>query len=495
MGLMNKLVIAIFLVLSQWCRAADFEVADFGIRADGRTLNTRAIQAAINHVHGVGGGRLVFRAGNYVTGTLYLKSNVTLHLEEGASLLGSNNPFDYVKDPYVNWQSMIFAIKQRNIGITGKGTINGRGFETAMNAVQYVHSGIIEDELKLDRVREWNRPENIYFRECINVTIQDITLRDPGSWNQTYDQCDSLFVERIKVDSKSYWNNDGIDVVDCRNVIIRDSYFDAADDAICFKSHDAEAYCDNILVENCVARSSASALKFGTVSRGGFKNFVVRNLTVYDTYRSAITFATVDGGFIENITVDGVRSINTGNVIFLRIGERWSEGKGPSMKDIVIRNVYAEVPLEKPDAGYNYEGPIEDMPRNISPASIVGLPGYKIENVRLENIEMVYPGGSNPLFAYRGTTPEELDSIPEMADSYPEFSQFKELPAWGFYIRHAKNVDFVNVKFKAARKDYRPAIVADDLTGGSWTGLYFDEPEADEKRQYIFHNTQNVTID
>src|SRR5690606_38583259 len=217
--------------------------------------------------------------------------------------------------------------------------------------------------------------------------------------------------------------------------------------------------------------------------------------TVYDTYRSAITFATVDGGFIENITVDGVRSINTGNVIFLRIGERWSEGKGPSMKDIVIRNVYAEVPLEKPDAGYNYEGPIEDMPRNISPASIVGLPGYKIENVRLENIEMVYPGGSNPLFAYRGTTPEELDSIPEMADSYPEFSQFKELPAWGFYIRHAKNVDFVNVKFKAARKDYRPAIVADDLTGGSWTGLYFDEPEADEKRQYIFHNTQNVTID
>src|SRR5690606_10022368 len=121
--------------------------------------------------------------------------------------------------------------------------------------------------------------------------------------------------------------------------------------------------------------SSASALKFGTVSRGGFKNFVVRNLTVYDTYRSAITFATVDGGFIENITVDGVRSINTGKVIFLRIGGRWSEGKGPSMKDIVIRNVYAEVPLEKPDAGYNYEGPIEDMPRNISPASIVGLPG------------------------------------------------------------------------------------------------------------------------
>lgn len=492
---MNKLFLVVFVVISQWGRAQDFHAADFGILADGQALNTRSIQAAIDHIHEKGGGRLVFRAGNYVTGTIYLKSNVTLHLEEGASLLGSNNPFDYVKDPYVNWQSMIFAIKQQNIGITGKGTINGRGFQTAVNAVQNVHRGIVEDELKLDRVREWNRPENIYFRECVGVTIQDITLRDPGSWNQTYDQCVNLLVERIKVDSKSYWNNDGIDVVDCKDVIIRDSYFDAADDAICFKSHDPNAFCDNILVENCVARSSASALKFGTVSRGGFRNFVVRNLTVYDTYRSAITFAAVDGGFVENILVDGVRSINTGNVIFLRIGDRWSKGKKPYMKNITIKNVYAEVPLDKPDAGYNYEGPIEDLPRNISPASIVGLPEYKIENVRMENIEFVYPGGGNSLYAYRGITAAELDSIPEMADKYPEFSQFKELPAWGFYIRHAKNIDFKNVTFKAARKDYRPAIVADDLAGGTWTGLRFEEPQSEEKKQYIFHNSQNVHVD
>ncbi len=492
---MNKLFLFVFLVISLGSRAQDYPAADFGILADGQALNTRSIQAAIDHIHENGGGKLVFGAGNYVTGTIYLKSNVTLHLEEGASLLGSNNPFDYVADPYVNWQSLIYAIKQQNIGITGKGTINGRGFQTAVNAVKNVHRGIFEDELKLDRVREWNRPENIYFRECTNVTIQDITLRDPGSWNQTYDQCIDLLVERIKVDSKSYWNNDGIDIVDCKNVVIRDSYFDAADDAICFKSHDANAVCENVLVENCVARSSASALKFGTVSRGGFKNFVVRNLTVYDTYRSAITFAAVDGGFVENILVDGVRSINTGNVIFLRIGDRWSKGKKPYMKNITIKNVYAEVPATKPDAGYNYEGPIEDLPRNISPASIVGLPEYKIENVQLENIEIVYPGAGNPLYAYRGTTAAELDSIPEMADAYPEFSQFKELPAWGFYIRHARNIDFKNVTFKAAAKDYRPAVVTDDLTGGNWENIRFVEPQSDEKVQYFFHNSPNINID
>lgn len=118
------------------------------------------------------------------------------------------------------------------------------------------------------------------------------------------------------------------------------------------------------------------------------------NITIYDTYRSAITFAAVDGGLIDNILVDGVRSINTGNVIFLRIGDRWGKGKQPSMKNVTIQNVYAEVPLRKPDAGYNYEGPIEDMPRNISPASIVGLPDYPIENITLKNITMVYPAAA-----------------------------------------------------------------------------------------------------
>ncbi|ULT22302.1 glycosyl hydrolase family 28 protein [Sphingobacterium sp. E70] len=169
-------------------------------------------------------GNIALYPGNYVTGSFYLKSNVTLHLEQGANLLGSNNPFDYHKDTVVNWQSMIYAIRQHNIGIVGKGTINGRGFQTAMNALQNVHKGIVQDELKLDRLREWNRPENIYFRECKHVVIKDITLRDPGSWNQTYDQCEDLHVEGIYVDSKSYWNNDGIDVVDCKNVVIRNCF-------------------------------------------------------------------------------------------------------------------------------------------------------------------------------------------------------------------------------------------------------------------------------
>ena len=209
--------------------------------------------------------------------------------------------------------------------------------------------------------------------------------------------------------------------------------------------------------------------------------------------RELLAQPAVDGGLIDNILVDGVRSINTGNVIFLRIGDRWGKGKQPSMKNVTIQNVYAEVPLRKPDAGYNYEGPIEDMPRNISPASIVGLPDYPIENITLKNITMVYPGGGNKLFAYRGLTPAELDGIPEMRDTYPEFSQFKELPAWGFYIRHAKGITFDNVKFIAEKPgDYRPGLVTDDVQGLTLRKVEFEEPGANGKEQVFTYKTTGI---
>jgi polygalacturonase len=492
--ILQTLTLILGMLFSMQSTAKDFRVSDFGAMADGITLNTCTIQKAIDFIHENGGGRLIFEAGNYLTGSIYLKSNVTLQLNYGATLLGSTNPWDYIKDRKIGWMSMIFAVNQENIGITGKGTINGRGFITANNMVAYIHRGIYTDPLKLDRPNETNRPQNIYFRECKNVTVTGITLRDPASWNQTYDQCKKLYVADIYVDSKSYWNNDGIDVVDCDSVEIRNCYFDAADDVICFKSHDAKSICQNVVVDNCVGRSSANGLKFGTVSRGGFRNFKITNLTIFDTFRSAITFAAVDGGEIENIVVDGVRSINTGNVIYLRIGDRWSQGKKPFMKDIYISNVYAEVPYGKPDAGYNYEGPVEDLPRNISPASIVGLPDYKIQNVKLKNIEIVYPGAGNPLYAKRGLTPAELDSIPEMRTAYPEFSQFKELPAWGFYIRHAEGIEFENVTLTARKRDYRPAIVIDGVTRATFKGIKFNEPESEGKQQIFQYKSEGVNI-
>ena len=468
--------------------AKDYNASLFGVKSNGTTLNTTSIQKGIDFIHENGGGRLVFYVGRYLTGTIYLKSNVTMQLEEGAILVGSDNPLDYGMNR--NWTALIFALDQQNIGITGKGVIDGRGFEVATNLVDLIHKGVISDPLKYDRPRETIRPQNIYFRACRNVTIRGILLKNPGSWNQQYDQCTNVVIDGISVDSKSYWNNDGVDIVDCDSVSVTNSYFDAADDGICLKSHSADFICKNVFIHNNTMRTSANGIKFGTASLGGFKNIRIINNLVYDTYRSAITLAAVDGGIVEDVVVDSLRSINTGNVIFLRIGERRAGEKG-SMKNIAISNVYAEVPSTKPDAGYNYEGPVEDLPRNISPSSIVGMPDVKIENVMLKNIEIHYPGGGDPSYAKVGL--DELDKVPEMAASYPEFSMFKELPAWGFYIRHASGITFENVSLVCSNLDYRTAIVMDDVENATLRNLQISEP-GPKKEPVFSYRSKGIVV-
>jgi hypothetical protein len=480
----KDLLVIIFMLSSITISAKDYNASMFGIKSNGTAMNTTSIQKGIDFISENGGGRLVFYVGRYLTGTIYLKSNVTIQLEEGAILVGSVNPLDYEMNN--NWTAMIFALNQQNIGIAGKGVIDGHGFEVANNLVDLIHKGVVSDPLKYDRPRETIRPQNIYFRGCRNVIIRGILLRDPGSWNQQYDQCRNVVIDGISVDSKSYWNNDGVDIVDCDSVSVINSYFDAADDGICLKSHTADFICQNVYVHNNTIRTSANGIKFGTASYGGFKNIRIINNLVFDTYRSAITFAAVDGGIVENVIVDSLRSLNTGNVIFLRIGERRAGKKG-KMNNILISNVYAEIPSTKPDAGYNYEGPVEDLPRNISPSSIVGMPDAAIENVTLKNIEIRYPGGGNASYAKVGL--DELDKVPEMAANYPEFSMFKELPAWGFYIRHARGITFENVNLICAKKDYRTAVVLDDVAGATFKSLKVTEPDAYKKPVYSYKST------
>ncbi|MGI8633910.1 MAG: glycoside hydrolase family 28 protein [Segetibacter sp.] len=483
MRLIKFPVFILFFLQSVLAIAKDYPASLFGIQSDGITMNTRSIQAAIDHINANGGGRLMFYVGRYLSGSIYLKSNVTIHLEEGAVLVGSLNPYDYDKKIFT---ALIFAYDQDNIGITGQGVIDGQGRTVARNVVNLIHSGVLKDLFKNDRPQEDHRPMIINFRNCSNIVIKSVTIRNSASWVQTYDQCKNLSMDSIRVDSKAYWNNDGIDIVDCDGVSITNSFIDAADDGICLKSHDNNAFCNNITIRNNTIRSSANAVKFGTASNGGFKNIQITNTRVFDTYRSAIALESVDGGFLENVTVDALRAVNTGNAIFLRLGERVA-GRKSRFENVKISNVYIEIPANKPDAGYEYEGPIEDMPRNTSPIVVAGLPGQYISNVSFDNIEVKYPGGGNAFFA--NSSLDRLDSIPDIAAKYPDFSMFKELPAWGIYVRHAKHISFSNIILHCEKKDYRTPIVLDDVHNSQFSSIKINQSRAQKNAIYQYKSS------
>lgn len=484
MYIKRLLIILAFSFPLTGLQAKDYPASLFGIFSDGVTLNTRSIQYAIDFIHKNGGGRLVFHVGRYLTGSIHLKSNVSIQLQEGAALVGSLNPWDYDRKMYT---ALVFAYDQENIAITGQGIIDGQGRLIARNIVDVIHKGLMKDGFRYDRPEAESRPMLINFRNCKNVLVRGVTLKNSSSWVQTYDQCKNLHLDSIYVDSKAYWNNDGIDIVDCEDVKITNSYIDSDDDGICLKSHDAAKACKNILIENCTVRSSANGIKFGTASYGGFGNIRIRNIRVFDTYRSAIALQAVDGGYVEDVEIDGLKAYNTGNAIFLRIGERVAGKKG-RLENIRISNLYAEIPATKPDAGYEYEGPVEDMPRNISPSAIVGMPDALISNITLKNITISYPGGGNAMFAKVAL--DTLNRIPDRANAYPEFSMFKELPAWGFFFRHAKNIQVDGLTLTCEKKDFRPALVMDNVQSSRLTGVNVKEPE----KKDIYHASRSTGV-
>ncbi|MDJ1501521.1 glycoside hydrolase family 28 protein [Xanthocytophaga agilis] len=450
------------------CQQTVITITSYGAKPDGRSNNTSAIQKAIDDISKKG-GKVIIPAGYFLTGGLYLRSNVELHLEEGAVLLGSTNRLDYTKGE--GKLALLTGFNLTNVSITGQGTIDGQGRELVVNLYELLNKNLIQDpEWRIKRPTEANRPMILGLEKSKNIRVSGITFKDASGWVQNYQNCEDVTIDHIRVESVAYWNNDGIDIVDTKNVTIKDCFINSADDGICLKSEDKEGVCENITIKNCTIRSSANAFKIGTGSMGAFRNIVVENLTVYDTYRSAIALETVDGAIIEKVRIKHVRATHTGNAIFIRLGHRNTGNQYGILRDVLIQDVRAEIPASKPDAGYPVEGPLPKVPpHNLIPSSITGLPGHPVQNVQLENIEIVYGGGASKTKAFVST--DSLHLVPEQIPNYPEFSMFGELPAWGFYVRHAEGIEFSNVKLSLVKEDFRPACVFDDIKGLKLSGV------------------------
>lgn len=470
MSKMKHILIGMLLLFYTPLHALDLRTDRLHIEGEGPC--TLQLQQAIDSIASHGGGRLTFTAGTWLSGGLMLRSGVELYLEEGATLLGSTNPYDYTLvevepgDGSRNdngSMALIMATHATHVAISGRGTIDGQGLQLALNIDSLHHTGErVDDHYNVRRQRpgELARPKLLFFYQCTGVTVKDMHLRSSANWGLSFDRCRDVRLTGLDIVNRAYWNNDGIDLTDCRQVLVADCRIDAADDGVCLKSYHPDERCEDIEVARMEIRSSASAVKFGTASWGGFRNIHVHDVKVRDTFRSAIAIESVDGAHIDSILVEHIDALNTGNAVFLRLGQRGGNRCG-SLRHVTLRHIQCEVPFGRPDEAYDLRGPEVDFFHNPFPSSICGMPGNAIEDVVLEDIIVSLPGRASKGMAYVPLW--RVGDVPEQTAKYPEFSMFGELPAWGFYVRHVRGITFRRVALRLRDVDFRPAFVFDDV--------------------------------
>ena len=439
-------------------------VKSLSVAADGRSKVTAVLQQAIDALAAGGGGTLQFGKGQYLSGALQLKSGVTLEFDEGAVLLGSVDIADYY-DEKGQLHALLWADQSSNIALCGKGKVDGQGRQLANNISDLHHSGQrIEPDFNLWRNRSNHRPQVIAFTHCENIRIYDLTIANSAAWVQHYGACTDLVIDQIRVDSDCYWNNDGIDINDCRKVRVSNCFINAADDAICLKSTKG-LFNEDIEIRDCVVRSSANGVKFGTESQGGFRRVSIRNIVVFDTYRAAVALESVDGAFLEDVEVDGIDAQHVGCALFIRLGQRnmgvAADKAVGTLRNVRIRNLKASIAFGPADLAYEVRGPLLNALHNPIPASITGLPDAKVHDVLLENINISYPGRANTGMAYRPW--HQLHLVPQERSAYPEYSMFGELPCYGLFVRHVDGLQLKNIQIRCRDADFRPALVLDDV--------------------------------
>jgi polygalacturonase len=488
------------LALSAGPPGAVYDVRGFGAKGDGRTLDTPAITAAIDSAAGAGGGTVYLPAGSYLSYSIRLKSHITLQFGAGATLVAAApspekgrydapepNEHDVYQDfGHSHWQnSLIWGIGLEDVEILGPGRIDGAGLTRRGPGARWSRaagdrplsmgaaagrSG--DPEAAARQAMDGQGNKAIALKLCRNVRLRGFSVLNGGHFAVLATGVDNLTIDDLAIDT----SRDGLDIDACRHVRISNTVVNSPnDDAIVLKSSyalGAARATENVTITNCqvsgfdpgtflagtFGRTQERApdrdgptgrIKLGTESSGGFRNITISNC-VFNRSRG-LALETVDGGDVENVTVTNLtmRDVTTAP-LFLRVGSRGRTPGDPppgGMRRIAISNLVAT------DVDPRY------------PALITGLAGHPVEDVVLSNIHILYRGG--------GTTEDAAREPPENEAAYPEPSMFGTLPAYGFYLRHARNVTLREVEVGFSSEDLRPAFALHDVAD-----VHFDHVRA-----------------
>ena len=472
--------------------ARQFDIRENGATGDGATLDTAAIQKAIDAAAAAGGGTVLFPAGRYLSFSLRLRSHVTLQLEPGSVLIAAEpgtagqfydaaepNPWDMYQDfGHSHWHnSLIWGENLEDIAIVGTGRIWGRGLtrqgpgprrpaqvgdmpSSLGNADPMNERAKAGQEYGADMVGKGNKA--IALKNCRHVLLRDFSVFKGGHFALLATGVDHLTIDNVKVDT----DRDGFDIDCCRYVRIANCGVNSPnDDAICLKSSYAlgvPRFTENVVITNCqvsgydlgtyfdgtFGRTQIKApdlegvcgrIKLGTESNGGFRNIAISNV-VFERCRG-LAIESVDGGIIEDIVVTNLAMRELSNSpLFIRLGRRMRAPQGTPIG--AIRRVSIQH-VSVAGAAHEY-------------ASIVaGLPGHPVEDVSISHLTSVHAGG--------GTLADAGRAIPENETTYPEPSMFGVTPAFGLYARHVRGLNLHQVAMRAVKPDARPAVVLDDV--------------------------------
>mgnify|MGYP000076627435 CR=1 FL=1 len=398
--MINKVIAGIILLLFVGCNQKKYtiDVTDFGARGKKTQLATKNIQRAIDQCYKNGGGIVFFPPGEYLTGTLRILSNVTLHLEAGATLYASQNEKDFETTYKIYKKNdsgkkgkgetpvLIYALDAKNIGITGNGTIHGqaqRTYEDLKETDGFI-AAITDSaraagvEMKMYyKVKPYTCM--IFLERCTNIKIQNISLIESTDWTLHFKWCNKIFVDNIYLYSslEKGVNADGIDIDGCHDVAITNSIIETGDDAIVLKTTQTDTTslsCENVVVNNCILTSTSTALKLGTESFADFRNITFSNCVIRNSNRG-LSVVIRDGGTAENILFSNItvecnrKHFNwwgNGDPLWLVLLKRTPESRLGMIRNVCFENIIAH---------------------GQGTSRIEGFDGKPLENIRLSNVQ------------------------------------------------------------------------------------------------------------
>lgn len=431
---MKKILIFILLLVLFSKADADspyYNVRDYGVVGDGKTVTTAAIQAVIEKCAKAGGGKIVFPAGDYLTAPLFMRSHIEIEILAGATLILHD---DILNTPVIDgsWEgierkvyaSLFTGHNLKNIAITGRGRLEGRGstWWKAYNETEVLRKKLGITEREPDNPKDsplpFPRPKMINFYHCENILISGITINNSPSWTIHPVFCRNIEINGISIvqpyDSP---NTDGINPEACNNVRIFNCFIDCGDDCITIKSGYNEhgrkkgIPCENIVIANCTFAHGRSAVGIGSEMSGGVRNVTISNCVFKGTRRGLRIKSKRDrGGVVENILATGIIMEDIEEAISIDMYYETKSDvavpiteKTPLFRNIRYTNIIG-INIDQPINVWGLpESPIEGlMLENIRMESKKGLDVKYVKDLRLYNVEIINKDGKQPFHIRNG---------------------------------------------------------------------------------------------